>query len=85
MDAAAPVREGARRNAGRAASNPRRDSIDFDEACLRTMAKMALTTMGWKPTVARAAVAAAIEAHGEDITLEQLVRESLRRCRGAKA
>jgi hypothetical protein len=85
MDAAAPVREGARRNAGRAASNPRREGIDFDEACLRTMAKLALTTMGWKPTVARAAVAAAIEAHGEDITLEHLVRESLRRCRGAKA
>jgi hypothetical protein len=36
--------------------------------------------MGWKPAIARAAVDAAIAAHGEDLPLARLVIESLRRC-----
>jgi hypothetical protein len=36
--------------------------------------------MGWKPAIARAAVDAAITAHGEDLPLGRLIIESLRRC-----
>ena len=58
----------------------RRDANKLDEATLRVQAKTALTTMGWKPAIARAAVDAAIAAHGEDLPLGRLIFESLRRC-----
>ncbi|MGH6784298.1 MAG: HNH endonuclease, partial [Sphingomicrobium sp.] len=49
-------------------------------AILRTQAKAALTGLGWKPAIANAAVAAAAAARGADVTLEQLIADSLRRC-----
>ncbi|HEX8106158.1 MAG TPA: HNH endonuclease signature motif containing protein [Kofleriaceae bacterium] len=52
----------------------------LDAAIFRTQAKAALTGLGWKPAIAHAAVAAAAEAHGEDVTLEHLIFEALRRC-----
>jgi hypothetical protein len=52
----------------------------LDAAILRTQAKAALTGLGWKPAIAHAAVAAAAEAQGEDVTLERLIFEALRRC-----
>lgn len=52
----------------------------LDAAILETEAKAALTTLGWKPAVARAAVVAAVAANSADWTLERLVFEALRRC-----
>jgi hypothetical protein len=52
----------------------------LDAAILRTQAKAALTTLGWKPAIAHAAVAAAAAAQGTEVTLERLIFESLRRC-----
>jgi hypothetical protein len=52
----------------------------LDAAILRTQAKAALTSLGWKPAVAHAAVAAAMTARGPDLSLEQLIFEALRRC-----
>jgi hypothetical protein len=52
----------------------------LDAAILRTQAKAALTGLGWKPAIAHAAVATAAAAQGIDVTLEQLIFESLRRC-----
>ena len=53
---------------------------DSDAAALRDDAVLALTTMGWKPAVARAAVAAALVEHGDGMSLERLVPAALRRC-----
>jgi RuvA, C-terminal domain/HNH endonuclease len=55
-------------------------TLDLDAAILRTQAKAALTGLGWKPAIAHAAVAAAMAVAGADITLEQLIRASLRHC-----
>ncbi|HEX2687431.1 MAG TPA: HNH endonuclease signature motif containing protein [Kofleriaceae bacterium] len=52
----------------------------LDAAILRTQVKAALTGLGWKPAIAHAAVAAAAAASGPDVTLEQLIRASLRHC-----
>src|SRR5262249_54785962 len=71
MSSARPVED-----AGVRASSARR----LDAAILRTQAKAALTGLGWKPAIAHAAVAAAAEAQGEDVTLERLIFEALRRC-----
>jgi hypothetical protein len=56
--------------------SPRR----FDAAVARTQARDALVGLGWKPVVARAAVDEAIAACGSGLSLEVLIRESLRRC-----
>ncbi|HSS27932.1 MAG TPA: HNH endonuclease signature motif containing protein, partial [Usitatibacter sp.] len=56
----------------------------LDMAILQTHAKAALTGLGWKPAIARVAVAAALEECGDDIPLERLIFESLRRCPVAK-
>jgi hypothetical protein len=56
----------------------------LDAAILRTQAKAALTGLGWKPAIAHAAVAAAAEVQGEDVTLERLIFEALRRCPGRR-
>jgi Holliday junction resolvasome RuvABC DNA-binding subunit len=48
-------------------------------------AKAALTSLGWKPSIASAAVAAAAAKHDATPTLEQLVFEALRRCPVPKA
>jgi hypothetical protein len=57
----------------------------LDAAILRAQAKAALTGLGWKPTIAHAAVTAAAAAQGADVTLERLIFESLRRCPAPKA
>jgi HNH endonuclease/RuvA, C-terminal domain len=53
---------------------------ELDAAILRTQAKAALTGLGWKPAIAHAAVAAAMAGAGANVTLEQLIRASLRYC-----
>ncbi|HEX7841240.1 MAG TPA: HNH endonuclease signature motif containing protein [Kofleriaceae bacterium] len=57
----------------------------LDAAILRAQAKAALTGLGWKPAVAHAAVSAAVATQGAEVTLEQLIFESLRRCPVPKA
>jgi hypothetical protein len=63
----------------------RRGSSRLDDATARVQAKTALVTMGWTAAIARAAVDAAIVAHGEDVPLTRLIIESLRRCPVPKA
>lgn len=57
----------------------------LDAAVLCTQARAALTGLGWKPTIAHAAVDAAVAAKGVAMTLERLIFESLRRCPTPKA
>jgi len=57
----------------------------LNAAILHTQAKAALTALGWKPTIAAAAVAAATAAQGVELTLDRLIFESLRRCPAPKA
>jgi hypothetical protein len=52
----------------------------LDAAILCTQARTALTGLGWKPAIARAAVDAAVAANGAETTLKRLIFESLRRC-----
>ncbi|MGE0547998.1 MAG: HNH endonuclease [Kofleriaceae bacterium] len=56
-------------------------SDGFDRAALEVDARRALTTLGFKAHAASAAVSAAVAHVGHDATLEQLLREALRRCR----
>jgi Holliday junction resolvasome RuvABC DNA-binding subunit len=53
----------------------------LDVAVRRAQTKDALIGLGWKPTIAATAVAAAFAALGPQATLEQLIFEALRRCR----
>jgi hypothetical protein len=64
-------------------------SASLRSAVVRTQAKEALTGLGWRPTIAVAAVKAAAEAIGEaleddvgdeDAALRRLIVEALRRC-----
>ena len=52
----------------------------LDGAIVRTQAKAALIGLGWKPTIAHAAVRAAGAALGTELALERLIAEALRRC-----
>jgi len=52
----------------------------LDVAILRTQTKEALIGLGWKPTIAIAAVTAAAAELGAGQTLEQWIRAALRRC-----
>jgi Holliday junction resolvasome RuvABC DNA-binding subunit len=54
------------------------DRLGATQLC--TLAKAALTALGWKPAIAHAAVAAAVAAQGLEVTLERLIVESLKRC-----
>jgi hypothetical protein len=47
---------------------------------LRTQGKQALVGLGWKPAIAHAAIAEALEAVGTNVPLDRLVFEALRRC-----
>jgi hypothetical protein len=49
-------------------------------AVLRAQAKDALTSLGWKPAIAQAAIAQAAIVPGACASLERLIFESLRRC-----
>jgi HNH endonuclease len=57
----------------------------LDATTLQIQAKAALTGLGWKSPIAHAAVTAAVGAMGNDLTLEQLIFEALRRCPAPKA
>jgi hypothetical protein len=57
----------------------------LDAAIRCTQARAALTGLGWKPAIARAAVDAAAAVSGPELTLERLIFESLRRCPTPKA
>src|SRR4051812_16300545 len=57
----------------------------LDAAILCTQARAALTGLGWKPAIARAAVDAAAAALGPAVILERLILESLRRCPAPRA
>ena len=58
----------------------RADKNKLDIAILHTQTKEALVNLGWKPTIATMAVAAAAATCGAEPTLEQLIFEALRRC-----
>jgi hypothetical protein len=62
-----------------------RTASKLDAAILCTQARAALTGLGWKPAIARAAVDAAAAVSGPEVTLERLIFESLRRCPAPKA
>jgi hypothetical protein len=57
-----------------------RGGSKLDAAIVRAQAKAALTGLGWKPAIAQAAVAGAVEVQGAGVTLERLIFEALRRC-----
>lgn len=67
------------------ARDPSESGSKLDPAILRIQARTALTGLGWKPAIARAAVDAAAAAHGLETTLERLIFESLRRCPAPRA
>ena len=52
----------------------------IEAATIRAQAKDALIGLGWKPAQSRAAIDAAIADLGDDLGLEVLIREALRRC-----
>jgi hypothetical protein len=54
---------------------------NLETAIVRTQAKEALVGLGWRPSVAQAAVGAAFGTLGAEATLERLIFEALRRCR----
>jgi hypothetical protein len=55
----------------------------LDMAILRSQARTALTSLGWKPAIAHAAVDAAAVAQGPGLTLERLPRTDRMRSRHA--
>ena len=57
----------------------------LDTAIVRAQTKDALVSLGWTPSIATAAVATAVAMLGTNVTLEQLIREALRRCPLPKA
>jgi hypothetical protein len=58
------------------AAAPRTDDTDT-----RSTAWLALESLGWKPTIARAAVDAALAELGHELALDPLIRAALQRCR----
>jgi hypothetical protein len=59
---------------------PSSASAELDATIVRTRARDALVGLGWKPSIARAAVDEAWSHVGSDAALEPLIREALRRC-----
>lgn len=55
-------------------------SSKLDAVIVRAQTKAALVSLGWTPSIATAAVAAAAAALGAGVPLERLIREALRRC-----
>lgn len=63
--------------------DPSRSTVPHDRlraAVCREEVKSALLGLGWKPAVARAALAGALAALEMNATFDQLLREALRRC-----
>jgi len=52
----------------------------LDAAIVCAQSKQALMGLGWKPAIANAAVAAALEKLGPAAPLEQIIVEALRQC-----
>ena len=73
-------RRGVDRSKADAIANAHVGATKLDIAILRTQAKAALVGLGWKSAIAHAAIAAAVGEHGDDVTLERLIFEALRRC-----
>ncbi len=65
---------------GRPADLGTDETSKLQSAITRTYAKDALVKLGWKPAIARAATEAALAALGADASLDQIIREALRRC-----
>jgi hypothetical protein len=63
-----------------AAVRPSRPLSRVATVTLRTQAYGALVRAGWRPAIARAAVDEALGTLGAGASLEDLVREALRRC-----
>jgi hypothetical protein len=55
-------------------------SSKLDAAIVRAQTKDALISLGWRPSIAVAAVAAAASTLGDEVAIERLIREALRRC-----
>jgi len=64
----------------RATSKSTSKSTKFADVEARVMAQRALTQLGWKPHIAKAAVAEASKRFGVDLPLEELIREALKLC-----
>jgi hypothetical protein len=58
-----------------------RPTSAYSKVELRTLACSAIRRLGWKPSVAAAAVDAVLSEQGTDISLEVLIRAALPRCR----
>jgi hypothetical protein len=52
-----------------------------DDTNTRSTAWLALESLGWKPTIARAAVDTALAELGPELALDPLIRAALQRCR----
>jgi hypothetical protein len=52
-----------------------------DDTNTRSTAWLALESLGWKPTIAKAAVDAALAELGPELALDPLIRAALQRCR----
>jgi Holliday junction resolvasome RuvABC DNA-binding subunit len=83
--AAASAHVGARGASPAVARGPIESGSKLDTAILCIQACTALTGLGWKRAIARAAVDAALAAQGPETTLERLIFESLRRCPAPRA
>jgi len=59
---------------------PTRTTSAFDVVAARAQVRDALVRLGWKPSIARAAVDQAMSHVGSGASLDVLVREALRRC-----
>jgi RuvA, C-terminal domain len=82
LGARPPTAEGSDAHVG--AEPVARASSKLDAAILGAQARAALTGLGWRPVIARAAVEAAMAQAG-DVALERLIFEALRRCPVSKA
>jgi len=55
-------------------------AVRLDAAVVRVQARDALVGLGWKAAIARAAVDEACAHVGATATIEDVIREALRRC-----
>ena len=81
----AGARVGAPGSASKATGAEIKTVSKLDTTIMCTQARAALTGLGWKPAIARAAVDAAAAAQGPEVTLDRLIFESLRRCPAPRA
>jgi hypothetical protein len=70
---------------GHPATTAARLSERFDDVAVRAQARDALVRAGWKPAIARAAIDGSLGALHPGASLEELLREALRRCLASHA